>query len=422
MIKFKEKKDIELKQSVNDAFLKTVSAFANFGGGKIVFGVNDDGKIVGVKDTKSTKLTIENKINDLISPKPNFSFEVDEKKKVVTLIVEDGKDKPYFYSGQIYKRNDTSTVALDINEQKRLILDYSDKYYDQLPVTDKDLKFEYLQDKLTKAIGIKSFNDDTLRTIELKVQDNFNNAASLLSDNNNYKLVDIVKFGENINIFLERVTIEKVSILKAYYDSIEVFKRYYVYEEIKGFNRETIEKIPESAFREAIVNALIHRDWSVDSFIRIEMYDEKVVIVSPGGLPMGLSEVDYLNGNISQLRNPIIANIFYRLKLIEKFGTGVRKIKMLYENIPNKPKFQITENAVSITLPIIRQNNSVNSVEKKFLNNMQEKIEYSSEELAKINSMTKATTLRLINKLLEKDLIIKKGIGRSTTYVKMYNQ
>lgn len=418
MIKLKEKKDLELKQSINDSFLKTVSAFATFGGGKIIFGVDDGGNIIGVKDIKKTKLGIENKINDSIKPKPNFSFEINEKEKIVSLIIDDGKDKPYFYNGQIYKRNDTSTVAVDINEQKRLILEYSDKYYDQLLVADKKLKFEYLESKIEMILGLKSFNEDTLRTLELIVRDSYNNASLLLSDKNNYKLIDIVKFGESINVFLERVTIEKESVLKAYYDSVEVFKRYYVYEVIKGFKRETIEKIPESAFREAIVNALIYRDWSVDAFIRIEMYDDKIVIVSPGGLPYGLSERDYLNGNISQLRNPIIANIFYRLKLVEKFGTGIRKIKKLYDNFTNKPFFQITENAVSITLPIVTQNSSVSSVQMKFLEKMEEKIEYSSEELAEINDMTKATALRVINKLIEKSLIIKKGIGRATKYIK----
>ena len=371
-----------------------------------------------IKLKEKKDLELKHSINDSIKPKPNFSFEINEKEKIVSLIIDDGKDKPYFYNGQIYKRNDTSTVAVDINEQKRLILEYSDKYYDQLLVADKKLKFEYLKSKIEMILGLKSFNEDTLRTLELIVRDSYNNASLLLSDKNNYKLIDIVKFGESINIFLERVTIEKESVLKAYYDSVEVFKRYYVYEVIKGFKRETIEKIPESAFREAIVNALIHRDWSVDAFIRIEMYDDKIIIVSPGGLPYGLSERDYLNGNISQLRNPIIANIFYRLKLVEKFGTGIRKIKKLYDNFTNKPLFQITENAVSITLPIITQNNSVSNVEMKFLEKMEEKIEYSSEELAEINDMTKATALRVINKLIEKSLIIKKGIGRATKYIK----
>ena len=418
MIKLKEKKDLELKQSINDSFLKTVSAFATFGGGKIVFGVDDNGNIIGVKDIKKAKLGIENKINDSIRPKPNFSFEVNEKEKIVNLIIDEGKDKPYFYNGQIYKRNDTSTVALDINEQKRLILEYSDKYYDQLAVSDKNLKFEYLKNKIKTTLGLESFNDDTLRTLELIVRDCYNNASLLLSDKNNYKLIDIVKFGESINVFFDRVTIESESVLKAYYDSVEVFKRYYVYEVIKGFKRETVEKIPESAFREAIVNALIHRDWSVDAFIRIEMYDDKIIIASPGGLPYGLSEKDYLNGNISQLRNPIIANIFYRLKLVEKFGTGIRKIKKLYDNFTNKPLFQITENSISITLPIVTQNNSISNQEKKFLDKMEKKTEYSSEELAEINNMTKATALRVINKLIEKSLIIKKGIGRATKYIK----
>ena len=114
---------------------------------------------------------------------------------------------------------------------------------------------------------------------------------------------------------------------KQYDEIISVFKRYYQYEEINGFERKDRELIPEEAFREAVANSLVHRTWDVQSHIKISMYDDRIEITSPGGLPRELNEKEYLNGNISYLRNPIIGQLFFRLKYIEMFGTGILRIK-----------------------------------------------------------------------------------------------
>ena len=100
-------------------------------------------------------------------------------------------------------------------------------------------------------------------------------------------------------LFKKRATFENISVLDAYEKSISVFRDYYQYEVIQGADRKKIEKIPEAAFREAIANALIHRVWDVDSQIRVLMFDDRIEIISPGGLPSGITVDEYLDGKIS---------------------------------------------------------------------------------------------------------------------------
>ena len=134
-----------------------------------------------------------------------------------------------------------------------------------------------------------------------------------------------------------------------------LFRRYYVYEQIKGSLRETIFLIPEDAFREAIANALVHRTWDVAAHINIGMFSDRIQITSPGGLPEGIRESDYLRGGVSILRNPIIANVFFRLQIIEKFGTGIRRINDAYRGSLIQPTFTVSENAISLTLPVLQK-------------------------------------------------------------------
>lgn len=138
-------------------------------------------------------------------------------------------------------------------------------------------------------------------------------------------------------------------------DTIEVFKEYYTYDIISGMARNHIEKIPEKAFREALANAIVHREWDLPSFVQIAMYKDRIEITSPGGLPAGLSQYKYLNTMISNLRNSKIAEVFLKIDLIEKLDTGVTRIKEAYKHFQRKPLFQVNENSMTITLPRITQ-------------------------------------------------------------------
>lgn len=181
----------------------------------------------------------------------------------------------------------------------------------------------------------------------------FTNAGSLLADKNEFNIIDIVRFGEDKDIILSRKQIKGVSILEAYDIAIEKYREYYQYEIINGAYRERKEMIPENAFREAIANALVHRDWMRSSYIQISMTKTDITVTSPGGLPKGLSEKEFLDSQISIMRNPIIGNVFFRLDIIESFGTGIRRIISSYRKSKKKPIIKIYENSIEITLPTI---------------------------------------------------------------------
>lgn len=349
--KVERKKTLEFKIDLSNSFLKTVSAFSNFGTGMIKFGVDNDGFIIGIDDLEKKCLDIENKIKDSISPNPNYKLEIDYKNKTIDLIVYEGLNKPYFYKSKVYKRNDTSTIEVDIIELQRLILEGRNMFYEEIETNEEDLSFEILKDKLKKEIGV-DLSKDILKTLGLISDNNkYNNGAKILSDSNDLLGIEIIKFGNNINEIKERIAISNCSILKQYDLTYEIFKKNYSYELIDGQARKIINLIPLNAFREALANAIIHRIYDENINIRIMMFLDKVIITSPGGLPTGISKEEYLDGQVSKLRNPMIANIFYRFKYIEKFGTGILRIKDLYKELNVKPNFKVYENSISVILP-----------------------------------------------------------------------
>lgn len=415
----KESKELELKSTITNTFLKTVSAFSNYNSGKIIFGVDDNGKIIGLENIEELCLDLENKINDDINPKPDFKFIKDTKKKIITLIVEEGLNKPYLYKGKAYKRNDTSTVEVDKIELNRLTLLGLNQYYEELKARNQDLEFKVLKKELKEKLSLKNFSKDVLKTLNLYDEKNgYNNAAELFADKNSFSGIDIAKFGKSIDEILDRNLFINISVILQYQKALEVFNRYYKYEQILGSERIEKKLIPEKAFREVIANALIHRTWDVNSNIRISMYEDKIEVSSPGGLPSGISEKEYLNGQISQLRNPILANIFFRLKYVEMFGTGIRRINESYKDYAVKPAFEIFENSIKITLPIITTRLFLTTDEKIVMDILEKGAILSSSEILKMTELKKDKLNRLLKKLIQKNYIDVLGNGRGTKYLK----
>ena len=412
-----ETKYLEFKEEITNTFLKTVSAFANYGTGKIIFGIDDLGKIKGLSDLKEACLNIENKINDSISPNPDFTLKIDEAKATITLEVKEGMNKPYFYKGKVYKRNDTSTIEVDGIELKRLILESQNINFEELKSKEQSLTFNYLSKEFKNILNI-DVNDDVLKTLEIiTVKNEFINASNILSDESTFPGIDIVRFGEDINTIKDRIILDKMSILESYALAIEQYKKYYNYEKIDGINRSVVEVIPEVAYREAVANAIIHRVWDINASIRISMWDDRIEIVSPGGLPNGIKESVYLDGMISIMRNPILGNVFYRLKKIEKFGTGIKRIKNAYSNSKTKPIFKITDDYISIVLPVVSEDLELTS-DEEVVYNVLSKTKMSSSEILNSVNFGRSKTIELLSKLVEKGLLYKEGTGRGVKYYK----
>ncbi len=413
----RETRILEFKETITNTFLKTVSAFSNYDGGEILFGVDDDGNIKGLSDVKQACLDIENKINDSISPQPNYTLEIQNNEQTIKLSVKSGLQKPYLYKSKAYKRNDTATIEVDTLEFSRLVLEGKNIRFEELPCKDQELSFEILQSNLKEKIQIETFNKDTLKTLNLYDDVNgFNNAAGLLADKNHFPGIDIVKFGENISIIQKRITFENTSVLGIYEKALSVFRDYYQYEVIQGADRKMVEKIPEAAFREAIANALIHRVWDVDLQIRVSMFDDRIEVVSPGGLPSGITEDEYLSGKLSVLRNRNLANVFYRLGFVEIFGTGITRIKQIYSEALTKPGFEVSENAIKIILPIYEESTNLTEDEKVVYKLLSKNMLKSMSEIAPYISFGKSKTTKLLKDMEQKGVITIEGKGKGTKY------
>ena len=413
----RENKRLEYKENMESGtFLKTISAYANYGGGKIIFGIADDGTVKGISKPEEACLNLENKINDSIKPVPEYSIEIGEDSTIILSVCE-GPYKPYLYKGKAYKRYDSAATEVDRLEYGRLILEGQNQSYEELPSSMQELTFDRLEEELKKSLGITCLNKDILKTLELYSEKRgFNNAAALLADKNQFPGIDMIRFGSSIDEIMDRATFEHMSVLAQLSSCIEMFQTYYQYEKIEGVERKQIDKIPEKAFREAIANALVHRAWDVRASIKISMFEDRSEISSPGALPAGIGREEYLNGQISVLRNPILGNVFFRLKYIEKFGTGIMRINRSYSNALEKPSYQIFENSIQVVLPVIASDEKLSEKDKKILDIIRDKGTVSRSEIEKLAGTGKDSTIRSLNLLLKKHIIEKTGAGRGVKY------
>ena len=412
----KESRTLEYKESITNTFLKTVSAYANYGTGKIIFGIADDGTIKGIANPEQTCLDIENRINNNIDPVPEYTLEINNKTAVITLTVFEGLYKPYLYKAKAYRRNDSSTIAVERLELTRLILEGQNMTFEELPANDQNLSFSLLETKLKDILQLEEVTRDTLKTLELFTDNSgFNKAAELLADKNSFPGIDMVRFGDNINIILDHETIDHRSILEQYDLALRLFRKYYQYEQINGSLRESIYRIPEEAFRESIANALVHRTWDVPAHINAAMFNDRIEITSPGGLPDGMSEEEYYRGGISVLRNRIIGSIFFRLRMIERFGTGIRRINESYKDSSVKPVYCLSENTIRITLPVMEYDNSLSQDENTVFKLLIGRSESRSSIVEK-TGFGKTKVIGILKKLESEGYIRLTGNGRGTRY------
>lgn len=416
VLSMKETHTLEYKQEITNTFLKTVSAFANYDGGTVIFGVQDDGKIIGIQNPDAACLDIENKINDAISPQPHYELEVHNPNHTVVLTVHPGLDKPYLYKGKAYKRNDTATIAVDSLELSRLILQGRNMDFEALPATNQDLSFHFLEEKAKKEIGIQALTLDVLRSLNLySNQDGYNHAAELLADQNDFPGIDVARFGDSIDIIQKRVTFSHESVLRELEEALEVYRDTYQYEKIEGMKRTKASLIPEEAFREALANALIHRTWDIKAQIRVLLFPDRAEISSPGGLASGISKEEYLRGNLSVLRNPILGNIFYRLHMVEILGTGILRIRAAYENSLKQPVFEVQENSITVILPVVTHFDLTED-EQTIYQALSRNIPKSISAILPSVPFGRSKASALLQSLAKKNYIIIQGRGRGTKY------
>ena len=418
-----ENASLELKEKETKTFHKTISAFANYRDGRIVFGVRKDGIIIGIDNPEAFCLQVENSINDTIDPRPKFKLQTQkvEGKNIVELFVYKGQHTPYTYNGAAYKRSDTSTVPVDSNELRLLSLEGVNFSYDQLPSTENDLSFTILRKFLKEKAGLKRITDDTWHTLGLMRKNCYTRAGQLLSDENtiHQSATSIVRFGQNISVFLDRVDIIQKSLLIQYREALNMFDKWYApYEQIIGFERVQRDQIPREAYREGVVNALVHRRFDLNSAVQISMHDDRVEIVSPGGLPSGISEVAYLYGQVSLIRNITLAEVFHRIGLIEKFGTGILRIREEYSPYAANPKFDVTDDHIRVILPVIDYDaaKADKDIDLLILDILANKSPLSRAELEDLTGFKRSWMHQALKNLVDQGVIVVVGGGPQTKY------
>lgn len=357
-----ENKYTEFKSLYTKSLLKTVSAYANYHDGIILVGINDQKEIIGIENLDDTRLQIENAINDAIDPRPYYEIEVKqyEQKNVLLIQIFKGDNTPYLYEKKAYKRLDTASVPVDRRALEELILYGKNMTYEMIKAPVQELTFSVLKSKLKERLSLEDLSDDLLITLELKSKKEYNLAAALLSDHNpikNANLQLIAYEGSSVSNIKDRQPLLNVSLLKQFDLGIDFFKKHINQSEIiRDAYRELVAEVPLVAYREALANLIVHRDYSRAVDARVEIFNDRIEIMSPGGLPIGISESEYLSGRISVLRNRIVGDIFYRLQIVEKLATGIRRIKEYYQPYPEEPEFYIEENSITVVLPKINQN------------------------------------------------------------------
>lgn len=426
----------ELKREYTDDIKYAVVAFANTDGGKIYVGINDDGSVYGVGNTDATVLRITNMIRDSIRPDVTMftecAVETMEGKPVVVLTVQRGTARPYYLAGKgirpegVYVRQSSSSVPASESAILNMIKETSGDRYEDARSINQQLTFEKAENYFAKRN--LSFGDQQKRTLNIIGSDGtYTNLGMLLSDQCVHTIKMAVFDGSRKSVFRDRkeLTGSLLTQLEDAYSYIDQFNR--TRAEFEGLDRIDKRDYPGEALREALLNAITHRDYSFSGSTLISIFDDRIEFVTIGGLVRGLTFDDIMLG-VSALRNQNLANVFYRLNLIEAYGTGILKINESYADCAVKPQFEVTDNAFKITLP-----NSNYAGERKdvatppkvkgkvdrqeILLRLAEKRGYIvRKDVEGALKVSQATAILILRDMVDKGLLIKEGSGKLQKY------
>lgn len=361
---------VDLEKEKPKSWLKSVSAFANTKGGIILFGVDDKTREEkGIEDVVKATEKISELINARIEPLPRYELNYFEEdgKDFIELEIGDGPITPYFYVAdgrkEAFIRSGNQSIPAPAHILQNLILKGKNITFDSLPSEYNvgDLSFTLLTATIKDKTGNK-FNEDR-DYISLGLADKNNkltNGAVLLSDQgalNQSKVVCTRWNGLTKGSVKEDALDDKeyTGSLISLLENTDTFIKNNSKSswKIKGMDRVEYEDYPITARREAIVNALIHRDYQIlGSEIHIDMYDDRLEIVSPGGMIDGTQIQNLEIGKVpSMRRNTIISDVFSRLHYMDRRGSGLSRIMESYNDFIEKPKFLSDESSFTVIFP-----------------------------------------------------------------------
>jgi ATP-dependent DNA helicase RecG len=359
MIDIPEGLTVEFKREYTEEIRKTIAAFANTKGGTLYIGIADDGSVVGVNNPDETMRKIIDSVRNSIKPDVtlfvDYKTELMEGTGVVVVTVRQGTAAPYYLVNKglkpegVYVRQGASSVPASETAILKMIKESDGNRYEEVRSLNQNLTFKEAETFFT-AKGFP-FGANQRKTLRLLTPDGiYTNLGLLLSDQSIPTVKLAVFEGYEKEVFKDRREFAG-SLFKQMRDAYDFIDMYnHTRSEVTGLYRTDIRDYPEDALREALLNAMVHRDYGFAGSILISIFDDRIDFVSIGGLPKGISLDDIMLG-ISVPRNENLANIFYRLKLIEAYGTGIPKILHSYAGFPRQPLLQASGNAFKITLP-----------------------------------------------------------------------
>ena len=441
-----ESETVEFKESTGEwkEIIKTISAFTNTKCGRIIIGVSKSSALLGAEIGKDTVESLTNKIFQNTDPKvhPRVTIEKINSKSIIVIDVKESSDHLVMAFGRPYKRIGKSTFRMSKDEYERLILE---KHKEKLQFDIQICKGATLKDIDRKKIGwyleqrektrniskkIKISNKKLLQNIKALKKDRLTNAGILFFGEHPQKIfpnarLRIVKFKGNkiTNPTLDTANCEGTiwEIINTAEDFIRKNIRLLGRRTEKSFRREDKFEYPIKALREAITNAVIHRDYFETGDVRVFIFDDRIEIINPGRFPKGVTPRNPKHKPV----NEILCQLIYDVGFIEKYGSGIYMMKELSEEWGNKEpyyKLHPVETKVIFESSIkestfIEIPEELNERQKKALKYIGVKGKVMAREYREINNVSKETAWKDISELLKKDLIVKKSSGAHTYYI-----
>ena len=437
-----ENKTTEFKREYVDDIKNTVVAFANSDGGTLYIGINDDGSVCGVQNVDDTMLRVTNAVRDAVRPDITMFVEcrneVMEGKPIVSVTVQRGTARPYYLHGKgirpegVYVRQGASTVPATDAAILNMIKETSGDSYESARSLNQNLTFDEAAAFFKKRKV--AFGKSQMRTLHLiGDDDNYTNLAFLLSDQCTHTIKLAVFEGSKKTVFKDRCELSG-SILGQLNEAFAYIDRYNrTRAEFSGLDRVDMRDYPPEAVREALLNAIVHRDYSFRGSTLISIFEDRIEFVTIGGLVKGIT-LDDVKLGVSVLRNQNLANVFYRLRLIEAYGTGILKINEAYDDYDRKPLIETTDNAFKITLPNSNfrsehqapkgagKNQGATSAEKKesrihaVLALCRTKGSFVRTDVEAALGISQSTAILLLRELVDDGVLTKQGKGKNLRY------
>lgn len=418
---------VELKEIYTSDLKKEIIAFANTNGGIIYIGVQDSGEIIGVDNADFIMQQISNSLRDSIRPDvsmfTNIELLQEDKKFFIKLTISQGTKKPYYLSDKglkptgVYVRSGT-TAAPASEEAIRMMIKMTDgDSFETNRSLIQELTFNKLEEELKRRD--LEFTEVQMKNLGiLSPDDIYTNMGLLVSDQCRHSIKFAIFQGTDKLVFKDR----KEFTGSLFNQLTDAYKTIDFYNGTKATFHELLRTderdYPEDAVREALLNAIVHRDYAFSGSTFINLFSDRLEIISLGGLVSGLSLEAAMLG-ASQPRNEKLASLFYRMKLIEAYGTGISKIISCYKGLSVQPKFENVEGAFKVTLPNIHAQEKNIEEEKyvKILRLLEKKKEITRNDIEKALGVGTTHAINILKEMQEKEIISKVGNGRMTKYV-----